>query len=278
MKIKETTFDGRAAFELVERRVRLVIVHSIGPRIAFFGRVGGENLLYWDETRKQRRGDWHLYGGHRFWIARTGADESEETYAPDNEPCRVKRTAGGIAVSTPVDASRVEKTLVIRARNGVWTIDHVLRNTSDMLWAGGAWALTATRPLRTTRYEIPLDGGDPGWDVISIVIPRRWGGNHKTRIADPQFTLTDDALTFRSRGLEGKRLAYAPRGTLVMADKRGVFTKSAPVVVGAQYPYGANVAAYLAPKSLMVELETMAPSQILGPGHILHHVETWTLG
>jgi hypothetical protein len=277
MKIAETTFDGHAAFELVERRTRLVVVHSIGPRIAFFGRAGGANLLYWDETRAQARGDWRLYGGHRMWIARTGADESEETYAPDNAPCRVKRIANGIRVTAPLDASRIEKTIAIRARDGEWTIDHVLRNASDMLWAGGVWALTATRPLRSTRYEVPLDGGDPRWDVISIVIPRRWGGSHTTRIADPQFTLTDDALAFRARGVEGKRLAYAPRGTLTMADQRGLFTKVARVVDGGAYPYGANIAAYLAPKSVMVELETMSPAQTLRPAQVQHHVETWTL-
>ena len=277
MKVVETTFEGHAALALAAGGVRLVVVHSIGPRIAFFGRARGENFLYWDRAGEHRRGDWRLYGGHRFWVARTGADESEETYAPDNEPCRVKHLRDGVSIMAPPSTTRLEKTLTIRAVDGAWRIEHQLRNASDMLWAGGAWAITATSPRRTTRYTIPLDGGDPAWDVVSIVIPRRWGGTHTTRVADPQFKLTDDALEFRARGTEGKRMAYAPRGLLVMRDERGELTKSAPVCSGAPYPYGANVAAYLAPKSFMVELETMSPALTLLPAHTLRHVETWSL-
>ncbi|HLL25536.1 MAG TPA: hypothetical protein VK427_25540 [Kofleriaceae bacterium] len=274
MKITDVDHAGHAAVELVDGRTRMRIVHDVGPRIAFFGRR--DNLLYWDDEGAHRRGEWRLYGGHRFWIARPGADESEETYAPDNEPCRVRKLADGVAITAPVDAMKIEKTLVVRAREGVWTVEHRLRNASDMLWAGGAWGLTATKPRRSTRYRIPLDGGEPGWDVVTVVIPRSWGGGHTSRIADPQFTFTDDALEFRSRGVEGKRMVYAPRGTLEMSDERGTFTKSARAQPGGTYPYGANLAAYLAPRSFMVELETMSTALTLLPGRTVAHAETWT--
>jgi hypothetical protein len=235
--------------------------------------------LYWDRDGEQRRGEWRLYGGHRFWIARVGADESEETYEADNARCEVRQLADGVEVTCTTRA-RIEKTLAIRAGGETdgWTIEHRLRNVGDMLWAGGAWAITATAPRRTTRYTIPLDGGDPSWDVVSIIIPRRWGGGHTASIADPQFTLAGDALEIRTRGREGKRMASAPRGTLVMTDPaRGTFTKTAPVIIGAPYPYGTNVAAYLAPKSVMVELETMSPALTLLPAHTSSHVEWWSL-
>jgi hypothetical protein len=254
----------------------MVIVTSVGPRIAFFGRVGGPNLLYWDDGITHRRGEWCLYGGHRLWIARPGADESEETYEPDNEPCRVEISASGVAVSAPSNRSRIEKTLRIEVDHGVWTVVHQLRNTGDMLWSGAAWALTCTRPERSTRYRIPIDGGDPGWDVLTMIIPRAWGGGHTSRVDDPQFVLGEATIDFRSDGTEAKRMFRVPRGRLDMTDLRGTFVKCAALVRGASYPLDTNVAVYLAPQSFMVELETMSPVQTLPPGQSFDHVETWS--
>ncbi|HEU0034962.1 MAG TPA: hypothetical protein VFQ53_30260 [Kofleriaceae bacterium] len=276
MMIKDASHAGLAAIEVVHRRTRLVVVHEVGPRIAWFGAVGGANLLFWDDANEHARGGWRLRGGHRLWVTRPLADEAEETYAPDNVACRVRRTGDRIAITAPPDPSRIEKTLAIRTTDDGFVVEHRLRNTGDMLWSGGAWALTCTKPARDTRYRIPLDGGDPGWDVVRVVIPRRWGGTHTSRLADPQFAFTDDALEFRARGDEAKRMVFAPRGTLEMVDPaRGTFVKSAPVIADAAYPEQTNLAVYLGPKRFMVELETMSPIVSVRPGRTLVHVETW---
>jgi hypothetical protein len=267
---------GLAALELVEHGTRLVIVHEIGPRIAWFGSVAHENLLFWDDEGRHTHGDWRLYGGHRLWTTRPGADECEETYAPDNAACRVRALAAGVAVTAPPDAARLEKSIVVRARGTTWTIEHRLRNTGDMLWSGGAWALTCTVPERRTRYRIPLDGGDPRWDALTMVVPRRWGGNHRSRLVDPQFRLLEDALEIVARGDEAKRMLSTPRGTLEMRDGRGRLVISAARRRGGAYPLGTNVAIYLGPRRFMVELETMSPSVTLAPGDTLVHVEHWT--
>src|SRR3954468_18264193 len=139
-KISAIQHQGHAGIELVDQTTRLVIVHDVGPRIAWFGQLGGASLLFWDELGAQARGAWRLYGGHRLWTTRPDADESEETYAADNDPCRVRELADGVAVTAPPDRSRIEKTMVVRARASGWSIEHRLRNTGDMLWSGGAWA------------------------------------------------------------------------------------------------------------------------------------------
>ncbi len=103
-------------------------------------------------------------------------------------------------------------------------------------------------------------GGPPGWDLVSVVIPRSWGGNHTSRLDDERFRYARDALEVRSLGREGKRLLHAPRGTLEMFDRRrGTFSKRATYVPDARYPLATNVAVYLGPASFMVELETMSP-------------------
>jgi hypothetical protein len=276
MPLRATVHDGLAAVELRAGDARLVIVHAIGPRIAWLGRDA--NLLYWDAAGAHTRGAWSLRGGHRLWVTRPGADESEEAYAPDDRPCRVRELRGGVAVTAPRDAAGLEKALVVRAAPGGWTVEHRVRNAGDMLWSGGLWALTCTRPERSTRYRIPLDGGPPDWDVTTLVIPRRWGGTHRSRLADPQFELTEAALVVRPRGVEAKRMISAPRGTLIMADRaRGTFTKRARFEPRGCYPRATNVAVYVGPASFMVELETMSPLHTLRPGETLRHVEAWSL-
>ncbi len=269
------TFAGLAATRLTSGATTMIVVHEIGPRIAWFGRR--ESFLYWDADGRHRRGTWHLRGGHRLWVARPGADESEETYAPDDAACHVAREPGRLVVTAPPDAARIQKSLAVTVRGEAWIITHSLRNTGDMLWAGGAWGLTCSRPDPATHYEVPLDGGPAGWDVLTVVIPRRWGGDHTARVVDPQIQFTESAILVRPDGNEGKRMVSAPRGTLVMRDpQRGCFTKSAPYELGAAYPCGTNVAFYLAPRAFMVELETMSPMRTLYPGQALEHVETWT--
>jgi hypothetical protein len=275
LAIRDVEHAGLAAIELIARSQRLVIVHAVGPRIAWFGAVGRGNLLFWDAPQRHRRGDWQLRGGHRLWITRPGADESEETYAPDNLACRVRRLRDGCVVTAPLDPSRLERSMVIRRRGPTWVVEHRLRNAGDMLWSGGAWALTCTRPDRATRYRIPLDGGAPTWDVVTLVIPRRWAGGHTSRLADRQLVLTDDALEVRPSGAEAKRMLSAPRGRLEMIDPaRGTFVKTAARIRGT-YPLDTNVAIYLGPRRFMVELETMSPIVTLPPGETLRHIEVW---
>jgi hypothetical protein len=276
--VRDIEHAGYAALELVARGTRLVVVHAIGPLIAWFGRVGGANLLFWDDRGEHRRGDWRLYGGHRLWTTRPGADEAEDSYAPDNEPCVVRRVKDGAIVTARSALTRVEKSLALRWRDGEWMIEHRIRNTSVMLWSGGAWALTCTRPRKATRYRIPLDGGNPEWDVLTMVIPRRWGGNHTSRVADPQVILGEHTLDIRPRGVETKRMLFAPLGTLEMIDPEdGQFGKTAAVIRGGSYPLATNVAFYIGAKNFMVELETMSPVVTLAPGEMITHVERWRL-
>jgi len=181
-------------------------------------------------------------------------------------------------VTAPPDASCIEKSIAVRSRAGTWIVEHRLRNAGDMLWAGGAWALTCTRPGPRTRYRVPLDGGSPEWDAVTIVIPRSWGGGHTSRLDDPQIALERNAIVARPGGIESKRMLWAPRGALEMIEPGvGIFQKTSEVIEQGSYPLATNVAFYLAPKSQMVELETMGPTHRLLPGSTLRHVENWTL-
>jgi hypothetical protein len=278
--ISRIQFEGLDAVELRTRDLRLVALTAKGSRIAFWGRPDGENLLLW-APGKYRRGAWDLMGGHRLWAARPGADEAEETYATDNEPCAVRVSASGFTVTGALDTvQKIRRGFTVTATaGGRITLDHFLRNESDMLWSGGLWALTCTVPSKGSTYTLPLGDGS-SWDYATIVAFRTWGGGHGGMgFADPQFGCTKDALVLKPSGRENKRMLKADAGIIAWHDpaQRLLFAKHAAYAPEGNYPLGTNLALYVGPKNFMVEMETMGASATLKPGQVLKHRETWLL-
>jgi hypothetical protein len=278
--IQRIKFGGLDAIELRTPALRVVALTAKGPRIAFWGRPGADNLLLW-APGKYFRGNWELMGGHRLWAARPGADEAEETYATDNQPCTVKVSVCGFTVTGALD--QVQKTrrgiTVTTTADGRITFDHFLRNESDMLWSGGLWALTCTVPTKKSIYTLPLGDGS-SWDYTTIVAFRTWGGGHGgVGFDDPQFGCTKDAMLLKPSGRENKRMLKADAGIIAMHDpaRKLLFAKHAAYDPAGNYPLGTNLALYVGPKNFMVEMETMGAFATLKPGQVLKHRETWLL-
>jgi hypothetical protein len=285
MQIRNTVFDKLAAVEIKTARARMVIVTEVGPRVAHLSAIRGggkgetRNLLFWDAPRKYKRGDWLLRGGHRIWGTRPLADETEECYAADNAPCKARFSARGDTVTGPrMDAYGVRKTLVVRVLDdSTFTVESALTNVGDMLWSGGAWALTATLPKKGCTYGIPLGDGS-AWDLFAIVVARSWGG-HTTLVNDPQLRLTEDNLIFTPKGREFKRMVQAPRGIIGMTDpaEKVSFLKQSPYDPAARYSLNCNLAIYNGPGNFMTEMEMLGAERTLRPGETARIPETWAL-
>lgn len=278
--IQRLKFEGLDAVELLTPSLRVVAITAKGPRLAFWGRPGGRNLLLW-KPGKYFRGDWELMGGHRLWAARPGADEAEETYATDNQPCTVRVSANGFTVTGALDpVQKIQRGFTVTAAaNDRITLDHFVINQSDMLWSGGLWALTCTVPSARTTYTLPLGDGS-SWDYATIVSFRTWGGGHGgVGFEDLQFKCTDDALVLRPSGRENKRMVKADAGIIALHDpaQKLLFAIRTGYDPAGDYPLGTNLALYVGPKNFMVEMETMGPAATLKPGQVLKHRETWLL-
>ena len=102
MKYQKTNFNGKEAIEIKTSKVKMIIITECGPRIAFWGSINGDNLLFWD-TEDLGRNDCKLMGGHRVWPTRPDADESEDAYRPDNDPCTVETVNGFVTVKGGLD-------------------------------------------------------------------------------------------------------------------------------------------------------------------------------
>jgi hypothetical protein len=279
VKIRKVEVAGVAATEVTTPKARLVVVSGFGPRISFFGRPDKENLLFWDETDKYKRGGWKLWGGHRVWNTRPGADENEETYQDDNDDCFVEPLEDGVLlVGKPHPVFRIRKALAVRVLDDeTFSVENRIENPGELLWSGGVWGLTCTRYTKGNTYGIPLGDGS-AWDTYALVIPRRWAG-HEAPPNDPQISFNADTLVLSPRGTETKRMVQAPQGLIGMTvpTQRLSFLKRIPYARGSNYPLQTNLALYVGPKNFMVEMECMGPEHPLKPGGSLRLEETWGL-
>ena len=279
MKTREIEFSGMTAIEITTSAARMVVVTDRGPRIAFFGKPGEDNLLFWDQN-DLARGDWKLMGGHRVWGARPMADESEDAYRPDNGPCKVEEKDDALIITSARDKELAITHGFAISQNdeSMFSVNNFISNVGEMLYSTSVWALTCTKPAADTSYHIPL-GDHSEWDCFNLVMFRKWGGGHTSPINDPQISFTEDELVLSPQGIESKRMLQAPRGTLTMrAPDRGIFfSKQVEYQAAASYPLGCNLAFYVGPDNFMVEMESMGPEQTIKPGETAFSREVWKI-
>jgi hypothetical protein len=279
MKTRKLEFDGCASLEIATSRLRMVVTLDRGPRIAFLGRPGGDNLFYW-KVDGAGYGDWRMLGGHRVWVTRPMADESEDAYAADNEPCELSESGSAITVT-----GGLHPFLKTRRGFSMRQIDEdavevtsFVRNEGPMLYSAGVWCLTCALPRPGMTLGIPLGDRRLDWDLVKVVFARSWAG-HTARVNDPQVRFNEDFMIVEPQGVEAKRMLWAPHGILALTwpEQTLSFIKRTHSVLGAQYPHGCNLAVYIGPENFMLEMESMGAERTLAKGETAVNVESWRL-
>lgn len=270
-------FDGLDAMTFEQGRWRITAVYGMGPRIAFLG--DEENLLYWQKDGMVR-GDWRLHGGHRVWLTRPMADESEDTYLSDNVPCAVRLDGDKLTLTAPAHpVHRLERGLTIEpVGEGRFRVTSFVTNTGGLIYSGGVWAPTCVVP-DGRELRIPLGQEGTSWDLVKVVIPRVFAGN-TLALDDPQVRFEENDLVVRPAGKVCKRCAWAPQGRVELRwPERGLtFAKTVKPQPFGSYPLdGCNVAVFAGEGNWMAELETYGPEQPILPGQRVEHTEFWEL-
>lgn len=277
MNIKQIDFDGLAAVEVTTSKLCMVIVTGTGPRIAYLGHVDGENLFYWNNN-DLGRDNWRLGGGHRVWVTRPGADESEDAYADDNDVCDVSFETDSMTVTSPIHKQlKTSRGITIREIDSqTFEVTSFVKNQGPMLYSGGVWSPTCIDPSGGKQFGIPLGDRRLSWDIIKLVIPRAFAG-HTSCVNDPQITFNEDFMVVQPNGVETKRMVMAPMGIIAMTwpAKQVSFIKQSLFNPKGQYPLGCNLAVYIGPDNFMVEMETYGEEQTLLPGNTMENIETW---
>ena len=284
MKVQTVTWEGVQAVEVETAVLRLVAVHEYGPRIAYLGKKGKDNILLWEPGKYQReapgRETWDLRGGHRTWMAGPTADECEGTYNADNAPAECEVRSDGFVLSgARDDQNGTRRGIAVTVQDeGVLEVDSFITNDSDMLLGAAVWALTCTVPNDSTRYVIPL-GDESSFNTATVVLFNEWAGHGQKSFADEQYAIEQDAMVITPQGRENKRMVQSHAGIIAMSDPdRGLtFAKHRAFSECEAYPLACNIAAYVGPDNFMVEMETMGREACVKPGTTLHHQETWVV-
>lgn len=275
--INKVKFDGFDAVEVVTSSVKLVLVYGIGPRIAYFGKTGGDNLLFW-RTEDNGNG-WKLYGGHRVWITRPFADESVDTYITDNDPCRVDIGANYVEAIAPASTiNNIERGIRVEIlSDDELLITNSLTNVGNLIYSGAVWNPTCVVP-DGKDIVVPLGSGNiTTWDVVKMAVPLIFAGN-TTCMEDSQITYEGNNMILRANGKCVKRVVQGKQGIVKLLCDGYEFVKYSPYDRYKNYPFdGCNLAVFNGDDNWMAEMESFGHEGEILPGDRVENSEHWIL-
>ena len=284
MKIFEET-GGKfgKVLSLCAGGIKLSVTTDIGPRVIFYGKEGGENILFEDindEVNKPEelmdpvlkgKGGWHIYGGHRLWKS----PEYMDTYYPDNAPVKTEILPNGAVFTAPVELTTgLEKSVKITMdKKGVATLEHKFVNKGEKQTTPIAmWALTVMDG--GAEAHLPLDTSDTAFLPNRNIV--HWCYN---KVDDRRLKISDDDIVIGFDKSVPHPLKVGTMNTLgyVFAfTKAGKFTIKLPAPDGGVYPdFSCNVESYT--YNLFTEIETLSSLFTLKPGESRTHTEVWSL-
>jgi len=261
-------------------KIDAIVTADVGPRVIRFGFVGGPNEFHQfpdqvGRTRSAAGGDeWRIYGGHRLWHA---PEAMPRSYAPDNRPIEVRHEGAIVRCIQPVEQSTgIQKEIVLTMDPTEARMRVTHRLTNRGLWPVrlAPWALSV---METGGCAIlPLPTTAPQGKLLPNARVILWSYSD---MADPRFTWSAKYVLFRQDSeatSPGKVGIMATDGWGAYANRGHLFVKTFTFDPEGEYPdMGSSLEVYSA--SDFLELETVAPLTMLGPGETVEHVEVWHL-
>lgn len=262
---------------LYNKEVEMIVTTNVGPRIIHFGFTGDRNMLYVspEDSGKTGGNDWHIYGGHRLWIAPEAIPLS---YHPDNSAVDYAFHNGSLTLTAPKESTsgiRKEIQITLSAVSNEVTVAHRLINENPFDIELSVWAISALAPggYAIVPQEPYGEGNDfllPArplalWQYTTMNDPR-WVWGEKYILAKHDATLTSE----QKIGVLNKQgwAAYHLGKTLLI--------KKFDYDPHALYPdFGCNNEVYI--NGAFLEVETLGPLITLAPGETAVHIERWEL-
>jgi len=282
--VEKVTYDGwHNVYRVANGTVQLLILADIGPRIIWYGFVGGQNEFYeWKNQAGKTGGtEYRSYGGHRLWVS----PETEHTYFPDNVPVDVTFTGSALHFTAPVENTSpglgLQKELEVElAKQGTHvTVRHRITNRGSSELNVAVWSLTQMEqggrailpfPAKSSwnKEHLLPEGVMSFWTYTDLNDPRWVFGTKYLQLkADPNPT---------GKFKEQMTGIYDPWGWGAYYRNGHLFVKRSVVEKDAKYPdYGCNFETYTEPGFL--ELETLGPLGKLPPQGTADHIEDWWL-
>ena len=257
--------------------LRLEFLVEAGPRIVHLSLASsGENLLAEvpEFTLHSANGLLYLRGGHRLWH---GPQTADRTYIPDDDGLTIEQTTNGLHLIQPVEAQTgIRKSIEIElhTHEPAITVHHHLHNTG--LWAVqlAPWAITQMRLggvgiLPQQSSSLDADGFLPNRHIALWTY---------SQIQDPRLHLRDDYIFVEAQNIADpfKIGCMNRQGWLAYLWQNILFVKRFNPQPGLPHiDMGCNVEIYA--NDQFIELETLAPLQVVEPNETITHTEQWEL-
>jgi hypothetical protein len=219
-------------------------------------------------------GDYHFHGGHRLWHA---PEAMPRSYIPDDGGISITDLPDGVILEGKTEpGTGIRKRIEIRlgADKSSATLTHTLIN--DGLWPVelAPWAITQFRLGGTVILPMPIGNTDPA----GLLHNRQLSLWPYTRINDPRLKLDDRFIAFKADALlpPFKIGFFNPHGWLAYWIDGILFRKTFEAHAGLPYPDN-NCNAEMYCGDQFVELESLAPLEVLDPGDSMVHTEVWDI-
>ncbi len=277
MSMNTVTYMGLPdCVRLSNGSVELIVPTRVGPRILYYGRAGGENVLgsFPESSVKTALGTWKPYGGHRLWV---WPELFPATYAPDNDP--VEHRADGdlsIVLHKPADGAAMEKAIRVTLAPAGTKVVVEQKITSHNLWPidVATWAISIVRSGVGIVPRVPFRTHDEYAPMTQPLVVCAF-----TDLQDPRFTLGQKYILLRADPARGNSQKIGLRNKenwCAHLANNTLFVKSFRHENRAVYPdYGVNTEVYV--EGAFMEVELMGPRQTVWPGESLSFTEEWHL-
>lgn len=256
--------------------VDLIVTTAVGPRILFYGKTGGRNLLgqFPENSVKTALGEWKPYGGHRLWV---WPELFPATYAPDSRPVQHRMEGEHtLVLEPPVDGAGIQKQLRITLEptgTGV-RLDHTV--TSRNIWPINiaVWAITIVQSGVGIMPRVPFQTHDQYAPVTQPLALCAF-----TDLQDPRFSLGLKHIVLRADPSKPNSQKIGLRnkeGWCAHLLDDTLFVKSFQHENRGDYPdYDVNNEVYV--EGAFMEMELLGPRRTVWPGESLHLSENWHL-
>lgn len=254
----------------------LVVTTAVGPRILYYGRSGGSNVLgQFPQNHVQTAlGEWKPYGGHRLWV---WPELFPATYAPDNSPIRHEAQGDlALVLSRPPDGAGIEKQIRITLdpQGARVRLEHTI--TSRNLWPINIapWAISIVRSGVGIMPRVPFKSHDEYAPVTQPLALCAF-----TDLEDPRFTLGLKYILLHADAAKPNAQKIGLRnkeGWCAHLADNTLFVKKFAHENRGDYPdYDVNNEIYV--EGAFMEMELLGPRRTVWPGESLHMNEEWHL-
>ncbi len=265
---------------LANGEIEIIVTTDVGPRIIFYGLVGGENILgeHFDLKNETALGEFKPYGGHRLWIA---PENMPNSYAPDNSPIEYEfdRQKNSIRLAQPIEVvtkTQKEITVTLDELGSGVAVRHKITNRGNEKIELAAWALTIMRG--GGEIFVPNEPFAP-YGAKTLLPVRNLTVWSYTDLSDSRWSFDREFIHLRvdeNKSEPQKIGVLNKQGWAKYMSGDLEFTKHFGFVENAVYPdMNSNTELYTA--GSFVEIESLAPLTRLAPDASTEHIEHWQL-